>query len=357
MIEGKIKKLKKKYPILKYWKLPALIIVVGLSFLIAQKQSVSAAALTQLSDVMTSQVSGDSSNHTFTFTTPNSINTIDNSISLDLTGFSGTGSIANTDIGITHGSGSAVSFTRAWSGSVLSLSNNTAFGITTGDTVVIKIGTNVSGGTHQLINPTPVSPPHTYVIRLNTSSGDQGTLAIPIVSNDQAIINAQVDANITMSMSGNLIDFGILDPTSMENQPKGATTGTTLTLATNAMGGYNVVIKDNGNNTLSGLYSSGGNHVISSTSGQLNGATTEGYGVYATQTSGALNLTNPYFRSSSHWVGGLTLAGTPLITRAPGTMPMTANDVIRVDYGAAITSFTPAGLYTDTVTYLATANY
>jgi hypothetical protein len=130
----------------------------------------------------------------------------------------------------------------------------------------------------------------------------------------------------------------------------------TVTVSTNASGGYTLQIANGDTNT---PLTSGGNNIAASAGTQASPVVqvvnTWGYRVDGVGGFGG----GPTSTQSSAAIGALTFAGVPS-SAAPNTLKATSatasNDVTTVWYAVAANTTQPTGTYTDTVTYTATAN-
>ena len=202
-------------------------------------------------------------------------------------------------------------------------------------------------------NPPDVSTStNQYVIDVQDTVGDDGYMAIPMVTNSTVTVTGRVTPSITFSLSTNATNFGVLQLGLVNT----STAATDLTLSTNAKDGGQITVYDAGNGTTAGLYNSLASSIIPSSTATL-AAGTEGYGIQGSVGTisgsiGTISVASPY-NGTADAVGGLTLAPTTLATT---TTPVYDVEVI-VNYLAAISVTTPAGLYTDNVTYLASGNF
>jgi len=166
-----------------------------------------------------------------------------------------------------------------------------------------------------------------------------------------------VDPSITFSLSANSTSFGILAPGVVDT----ADTNITLTVGTNAASGYSINVKDAGSSTNPGLYNSTATAIIGSADGSYNNtgdlsSVPSGYGLQASCTAGCTTNTDidSRFRQGSDTVGGLEITDIPLATYAS---TLSADHTISIVHKAKSASATPAGTYTDTLTYVATGNF
>lgn len=216
--------------------------------------------------------------------------------------------------------------------------------------VNIEYGT-AAGGTNRVTNPAAAA---NYVIPIAGTFGDTGQFAVVIIANDQVSVTATVDPSITFTISANSTAFGSLAvglvTTSAPN--------ITLTIGTNAANGYTITVKDEGDGVNPGLYNAAALHLIgsadaifSNTSALVGG--TEGYGLQAASAGATIGAR---FNGAGNTVGGLEVTGAPP-TLASHNTSMGADHTITVTHKAAIGSWTQAGAYTDTITYIATGNF
>jgi len=353
-------------------------IVVALTVAFLPSQT-GAASLIALSDTMTRLKNSSGStvyaDHTFKFTTPTTLTDTTDKIVVTFPAAFTIGSVDYTDMDLSHGASTgyeteetlaATAGVSAWgasfTGQVLTLDHptNAANGdIAQDDKVVIEIGQNATGGgaNLQIANP---NTSNTFVITLETYDGasltDSGKVAVVTVDDDQVVLSAAVDPSITFSLSANSSAFGTLSTGSVTN----AGTDITLTAGTNSANGYTVTVKDTGSGSNPGLYSSTASYLIGSTNASYDdgptalSAGTEGYGICVSATTGSPTVATRYNTCSTTNVGGLEIAATTIISRAT---QMSSNDTATVKHKAAIASFTKAGSYTDTLTYIATGNF
>ena len=203
--------------------------------------------------------------------------------------------------------------------------------------------------------PTVTSSTNQYLVDITDTNGDDGTLAIPIITNGSVTVTGVVPPTITFNLSSNSTSFGVMQIGTVNT----STPSTTLTLSTNAKSGAEISVYDQGNGTTSGMYSSLDNHTIPSSSTTLT-AGTEGYGINASVTStngtggvvGSLTIQNPY-NGTGNSVGALSTTSQELASTSSPLYIVTT----QVNYLASISVTTPSGVYQDQVTYIATGNF
>jgi hypothetical protein len=241
-----------------------------------------AANLTTISDTLSDSDVSVVSNHTIEFTVPTStINGLQAGQTLTVTfpaGFA-LGSVAFGDIDMTVNGVSktlaAVAAGATWgaakSGQVLTITSGTSVLVAT-DVVVIKIGTNATGGVNQIVNPAAGS----YEIVVTAGTVDTGRTRVAII--DNVLVTATVQTSFNFSITGlatttavngttttglttsTLIPFGVL----VAGQTKSL--AQRLNVTTNARNGYIVTVEQDGN-----LQSSTGADI----DGFINGAYTD----------------------------------------------------------------------------------
>jgi len=337
-----------------------IIALITLTTFLSYPQVTSAAALTNLSDTMSRQAAGEESNHTIKFTTATGVAAGQNIQITFPSGFT-IGSVDYTDIDISWGpstgaeneltlgaSASGSTWGASFGGQVLTITSGTGT-ISAASKIIIEIGTNASGGNAQITNNSSAA---TYTLSIAGTFGDTGKIAIVIVDDDQVVLTATVNPSITFTVSAATSSFGDLSTGSITT----AGTNITLTIGTNAQNGYVIQVNDSGDGVNPGLYNSDASYVIGSVDSSYNNtgtlsAGTEGYGI---QGSSAGATIDARFNQTGNDVGGLE---TTPVNFASHSSTMNSSHTITVTHKAAISSWTSAGTYTDTVTYIATGNY
>lgn len=262
--------------------------------------------------------------------------------------------------------GGCTATTTAWGASVstrvltLTAPSNSATYIDGSSVVTIKIGTNaieVETGNTQIVNPATEG---TYVISIGGGFGDTGSFAVAILdaaNDDQVAMSATVDPSITFALSVHTSNFDTLAPGVVDT----ANTNITLTVGTNAAGGYTVNVKDVGNGTNGGLWASAASSIIGSADASYNAtgdldSVAVGYGIQASCTAGC--TTNPDvqsdFRQAANTVGRLRVTDDLLVNY---TSSLSADHTIQVVHKAKAGTYTKAGSYTDIITYIATGRF
>ena len=318
-----------------------------------------AAALTALSDTMSSSKVSTVSNHTILFTTPTGVASGQTIILTFLADFSIAAALDFTDIDVAD-DGVEVTLAAApsgatWgavrtSGTVITLTNGTT-AVTGGSVMRIRIGTNAvnqSTGVRQITNTTTNG---TKTITMSGTFNDTGTISVQILTDDQVAVTATVPQTLTFSISSATVAFGTLD--SAAARYANTTTGSaseveahTLIASTNAASGYAVTAQGAtltfGANTIAAI---GGANTASA-------AGTPQFGLRATATGGSGTVTVPYAAA------GFAYAGTAGATsQIAASTVATVATTYSVRYLANISTIIPAGAYSATLTYVATANF
>lgn len=335
-----------------YYVLVALVLVFAYF-----PNTVSASAITTRSVTLSTSVSAATNvTYTFTFKLP-STNVLQSATFTPCTTasgsctmpnlFSGTGSSISQPTGL----GDAAGWSADSTGSVLRLkkTGNAAAPNATSTTVVFNGVTN------------PTIANGTFYIRIATFSGDDyitnprdtGTVATSTAG--QITVNANVDETLTFTLATASIT---LSPNPLTSSTTGTGTST-MTAATNAQTGYTISYSGNtltsGSNTLTAM--AGGASILGNVSGNsqfginLKANATPSVGSDPTTGSGAIGAPISGYGTADSFK---FLATGDNIASASG--PSNAN-TFTTSYIANIASTTPAGAYTTTLTYVATANF
>jgi hypothetical protein len=199
-----------------------------------------------------------------------------------------------------------------------------------------------------------------HTLDLSTAVIDETNYATAIITNDQVAVSAVVPPTFVFALSGNTDTFPAnLDPASISS-----TGGRTVSLTTNAKGGWIAWVKD----SQQGLYSTAANYKIN-TSGTVDGApstlatNSEGYVLdtkLTTDAAGGCTVTiDPEYNGVGTVQGGTLSANFQPIASCTGSPPATSNgDVITLIERASIAGGTPAGSdYSDILTVVGAGNF
>lgn len=340
----------------------AAVMILGISlYPFGGIQHASAASLTSLSDTMSTVKKNTVSNHDISFVTPTGVASGQTIILTFPSDYSIDASLDYTDIDVLDDgvnatlagtpSGATWGAVRT-SGTVITLTNGNV-AVAPASVVRIKIGTNASSGatgTHQITNPTTGG---TYALAITGSFTDTGSISNTIVDDDTVAVSATVAQSLSFTISSNTITFGTLS-TSAARYADGSTGSAsdtvahTIAVGTNGTSGYTITVKGatltSGLNTIDAI---GGTPATSSTG-------TEQFGIYATKSGGTNGtIATPYATSLSF---GYDADASTATTFASGTSA-TNTETYSLHYLANIAAITPAGSYTTSLTYVATANF
>lgn len=322
-----------------------------------------AAALTGLSDTMSSLKMSTASSHVIRFTT--ATGATDNTDTITITfpsDFNFTSKTIGT-VSFTHGATTgaesaetlaASPSSTAW-GAVFSGTQNRVLTLTApsdgvgaaavapGDKIIISYDNTNS------INPSSAA---VFSIAIGGTFGDTGNILIQTLSDDQVQVSAVVAQTLTFSISDNSIGFGTLSSSAARHATGDETGGSseteahTLAVATNAASGYSTTVK--GATLTSGLVTIdaiGGSNTSPSVG-------TEQFGLRLTASGGAGTVTAPYAASGFAYAADANTA-----SQVAAATTASATTTYSVRYLANISTGTEAGAYAATLTYVTTANF
>ncbi len=229
--------------------------------------------------------------------------------------------------------------------------------IATSSVIVIEAGThaaNGGAGNDQITNQTAAENNTDSVVTIGGTFSGIGTAAVEIVADNTTTVNATVGPSITCSFAGMTTTFANLTTGAISTSD----TSTTITVSTNASNGFNLTVRDEGDGANPGLYkgSAPTSLIGSATDAFANTATlvagTDGFGIQGSTSggSGASVTIDARYNQTSNDVGGLERLDT-LLASATGAV---ANRGVTIVHKAAVGGLTPAGSYTDTLTYVCT---
>lgn len=367
--------------------LQALASVVALSVLfwsfgVPTMRFAQAAYVTEYSNTLSDSAPSVGSNHTITFVTPSGIANGE-TITIDFSdGNFGTSSITVGDIDVyddatllsSAANCSATDETGvSFTGAVLTIEfcpGDGAF-IPTNGTTTILIGTNATGGTNQIVNP---SVANSYQLPLTAGSSDLGETRVAIVA--PVVVTATVDTALTFTVdaldptdgdvnqspitatsTATTVPFGVLDP----GTP--VTLGQQLSVSTNAAYGFAVTAQvdqqlTSGTSEIAGFIE--GAFTSTPTSWQspsplIGNSDTWGHWGLTTQDQ-SIEGGDPFdvAGAGEAYVSASTTPVTVFAHNGPADGTTAHIGRTRVGYRAEITDLQPAGEYTATLTYVAT---
>lgn len=190
---------------------------------------------------------------------------------------------------------------------------------------------------------------------------NQTNWSTSVITDDQIVVTAIVPPSFSLTLDGNTDAFQTnLDPASIIS-----TSGRTVSIVTNAVGGWIAWVKD----SQQGLFSATANYKIP-TKGTINAtpqaltAGTEGYGLVTSITTanvgGCTTVVDPEYNGTATNVGAFSASFQPIgsctrQTAAPGTSD---GDVLSLVERATIRGGTPAGSdYSDILTIVGAGNF
>lgn len=353
-------------------------VVVGLLISVLSIGTASAAALTNMSDTLSSVRIGTSSNHTIVFTTPTGIaagstTQIFFSTSTGQSQFAipTTFTFADVDVNIggpyigstTLGSvpaGATWGVARTSSTTILFTVGSTP--VAAGQSVYIRMGTNAinqTTGTIQIINATTTGNKAIYISGgTSTPMTDNGTTTVDLITNDTITISATVLQTLSFSISTTTLYFGNLSSGGAKyassTDPSGASSEVvahSLAVATNAAQGYSITVQ--GQTLTSQQYATNTINAIGPTPA-VSAIGTEQFGLYATKAGGVNGTIDPTYATPSSF--GYDASATTSALFASGSSP-TATETYSLRYIANISATTEAGSYAANLVYVGTANF
>jgi hypothetical protein len=319
-----------------------------------------AASLTSISDTMSNETLSAVSSHVIKFTTPTGI-AANKTFTIEFpTGFDFT-SKATTTVTMSYGATTGTENALTLAGTATSANWGITFSGTKNATTTLTAPSssntipagNIVIITYSSANAVNPSSAANYTINLNNGTGagtasDSGTVTVPIITSSQVAVSATVPQSLTFSLGSNSVALGTLSVSTV------ATGSHTMTLATNGTSGASV--------TVSGTtLTSGANTILACATGCTTLPGTAQFGLnLAANTSPSVGAaptgsapigtvaTNYGTVNSFRFVSGETVAtaATPVNTTT-----------YTVSYLANIAGVTPAGSYTTSLTYNATANF
>jgi hypothetical protein len=328
------------------------------------------AALTGVSDVMSSAKVSSPSNHAFVFTAPSGLGNGSTTVITFSSEFVIPAGLTFADVDVNVGGPYTASATLAaiptgttlgvarTSSTTLVITASSSAVIAPGNTVYIRIGTNAlfgATGVNQVINATTTGQ---KTISIAGTMADNGTTTVNIINNDTVTISAVVPQALTFSISTNSINFGNLSSASAKyassTNAAGDTVDTvahTLIVSTNAPAGYSITVQGatltSQQNPLNTITATGITPAVSA-------PTTEQFGIYATKAGGVNGTIDPTYATASSF--GYDGTASTSATFASGSTP-TNPETYSLHYIANIAALTEAGTYSASLVYVGTANF
>jgi len=187
-----------------------------------------------------------------------------------------------------------------------------------------------------------------------TTSSDSGSINVPIISNSTVTLDAAVAPTLSFSNDQTALHFGTLSASAVQyaNTTAGSgsdVVGNTFTISTNATSGYTLAY--NATATLT----SGTNTIAAATiTNDADGTPGTAQFAMSAVYSGTLsNLVTAYQHATGNGNWKFDTAGATMLTNGSAANAET----VAMHYLANISNVTPAGLYSQTNTWVATANF
>lgn len=346
-----------------------------------------AAALTNVSDTLSDSGPSDVSDHTILFTTPTGMAADGSTFTITFDSNFATGSVAFGDIDVAD-DGSDLTLGASCPGVNLGVSitnstitfENCATGgsaIAGGSVVEVEIGTNATGGTNQITNPSATT---SYPVIIGGTWADSGETRVHIV--DDVIVTASIDTAFTFAVTG------IATGTSINSETvstTGSTTGTAipfgdvdagganaeflgqlLTVTTNAPNGYTVTVSADQTLTSGGSATidtfidgagTGSSTAWVSPAGTFGSDTTYGHWGITSDDDDVGSTTHSFGGgAATYYVGNFVNNPVPVMYHdSPVNGSGIGQGTTSVGYKIEITALQEAGAdYTSTLTYVAT---
>jgi hypothetical protein len=407
-----------KIPITLNWKKalsPVTVLVLGVSTLAVNVAPASAAALTLRSDTLSTNVPGANANHTIQFVTPTGASDSSDTIVLDFDTLGTTdqfdlAGISEDDVDIqtdddaacdgawTQLATAASAASNVWGVAIdtgtdtLTLthpSNNTSTqDITPNRCVRVLVGTNATGsgtGVNQINNPTKTAAAGTADINdiaISGTFGDTGSILVATVESNTVSVNIAESLTFTMagvasgSCTGDSGSPSVIDTSgSATTVPFGSISSSNaffsacqlMSISTNATNGYGVTSEENtsllsGSNVLADTACDSA--CTESTGTAWATATNNGLGYYCESVAGSAcstagDTTSEYRQFACRGADAQCNPGTgnETIQTVLAAATPANNHQSRIHYKLSVGATQAAGLYSNTVTYIATPTF
>lgn len=352
----------------------------GLPALLLQAE---AASITNASDTLSNSAPSVTSNHTIAFTTLNGMTTGQNFTVTFASQFDTSAvtigdvdlSVAAVDQTIASGASGAGQWGVTGLGTdAITFTTPTDAGVASSTAIVVKIGSNATGGTIRIVNPSATT---SYAIDIAGTMQDSGQVRVAIV--DQVTVSASVDTSLTFSVTGvNPLQAVNASPTTTiaTSTPTTLPFGTLpvgtsrvlahdLAVATNASQGYTVTVQQTGD-----LQSTTGATI----DGFIDGADTatptawqgpatlianpDTYGHWGITSSDHASTSRAVEFANDTWVSGSTTPIAVMGHDGPADGVEAGSGAARVGYQVQISALQEAGDdYTTTLRYVATPTF
>lgn len=344
-----------------------------------------AANLTYIKDTLSNSAPSETSNHTIQFLSPTGV-TSGQTIVVTFPGAFNlsTSSVAFGDIdlaenGVDETLVAAGATSAQWntvvSGSTITFTSGGASAVIASNaTVTIEIGTNATGGTNQVTNPTNLT---SYEFTVTAGTADSGQYRVAIV--DDVLVTANVDTTLVFTVNGTTtgatvngsptttattttsatLPFGTLSP----NVSK--TLAQDLTVQTNARNGYVVTVEQDQNlqsstgadidGFIDGVYTNTPTAWVAPTNSVSDENTWGHWGLTSNDPS-LLGAGTDF--ASNQWIAASTTPRAIMAHSGPADGTTLGVGRATIGYQAQITALQEAGDdYSTTLTYIATPTF
>lgn len=221
------------------------------------------------------------------------------------------------------------------------------------DTIVIEIGNHASAGgagNDQIDNPSGTG---SKTISITGPGADSGTLAVPILTDDQVTVSATVDPSITFSLETTTCALGTLGVGAINFCEYDSIVNT------NASSGFVSTIIENGN-LCSPSVAVCTNDIDDAAGDNDVDQGSEEYGVSSNDTTGTQDVIDSTGCDDSGVLEAATaITGTPKVyaDSGDGDAGPVSNRTTVVCHSASVAGTTPAGAYSHIVTHITTGTF
>lgn len=216
-----------------------------------------------------------------------------------------------------------------------------------GATIKIDFGTSASGGANRVTNNGTAD---TYDIAITVaplSENDTGTISQVILNDDQVVVTATVNPSMTVSLSSNTCDLGVLTTAQVDS------CNYNIDVDTNSTNGYRATLIEDGN-----LRTGAGDDIDDETGSETIVAGTEEYGVGSSDDTVSGGSTEfPTYTDCNDPVTAPVAGAITGTAKTVATAPTSGNEISTVCHMATIGSGTSTGSYSHIVTVIVTALY
>ncbi|MEA2701754.1 MAG: hypothetical protein QOE22_463 [Candidatus Parcubacteria bacterium] len=328
--------------------------------------SAEAAALSGLSDTMSSVKISTASSHIIRFTTPTGVTGAGQTIVITFPSDFNFTSKTIASLTFTHGATTGAESTETLAASPSASAWGAVFSGTQNRILTLTNATDGTGAaafsagqkgiiTYDSTNSINASTAASHVTTLNVN-GDTGNITTTLLTDDTVVVSGTVNQSITFAVNSNSISFGTLDSGNARYANTSTGSGSdvvahTLAVATNAPSGYSVSVQGA---TLTSQQNAGNTITANGSTPATSSTGTEQFGIYTTKAGGVNGTIDPtYATGSSFGYDGTAGAAATFATGSSAT----ATETYSLHYIANIAPTTEAGTYTASLNYVATANF